>query len=83
MDSDNGITPKAIYNKMRCLVNEILGPDGTDNLDESYTEDNSGTENAATATTNVAQSRKVEINNASRYFSCCRELVGLCQHNPS
>eukprot|EP00978_Attheya_sp_CCMP212_P004721 scaffold10357_cov66-Attheya_sp.AAC.7 len=66
MNSDDGIMPKAIVNMMRGLVNDLLGPDGTDNLDASATEDNSGTGNAATATTNEAQPMQMqgEINNA-------------------
>eukprot|EP00978_Attheya_sp_CCMP212_P003475 scaffold7176_cov75-Attheya_sp.AAC.1 len=50
---------------MRDLVNDLLGPRGTDNLADLATEDNSGTDNAATATTNGAQSRQGEINNAT------------------
>eukprot|EP00978_Attheya_sp_CCMP212_P018393 scaffold50285_cov35-Attheya_sp.AAC.1 len=49
---------------MRDLVNGLLGPDGTDNLADSATEDNSGTGNVATATTNESQPRQGEINNA-------------------
>eukprot|EP00978_Attheya_sp_CCMP212_P013870 scaffold34949_cov39-Attheya_sp.AAC.1 len=51
--------------KMRDLVNDLLGPSGTDNLADLATEDSSGTDNAATATTNGAQSRQGEINNAN------------------
>ena len=59
INSDDGITPEAITNKMmRDLVNDLLGPGGTDNLADLATEDNSGTDNAATATTNGSQSRR-------------------------
>ena len=52
MNSYDGITPEEISNKMRCIVNYLLGSDGTDNLDDLATENNSGTENLSTATTN-------------------------------
>jgi hypothetical protein len=51
INSDDGITPKVIANKMCDLVNDLLGPSGTDNLADSATEENGGTDNAATATT--------------------------------
>eukprot|EP00978_Attheya_sp_CCMP212_P043305 scaffold280155_cov44-Attheya_sp.AAC.2 len=49
MKLDDGITPEKIANKMRCLVNDLLGSDVTGDLADSATEDNSGTDNAATA----------------------------------
>ena len=52
MNPDDGITPEAIAYKMHCLVNDFLAPDVTGDLSDSATEDNSGTDNAATAVTN-------------------------------
>eukprot|EP00978_Attheya_sp_CCMP212_P038765 scaffold195482_cov45-Attheya_sp.AAC.2 len=82
MNSDDGITPKKIANKMRDLVNDLLGPSGTDNLADLATQDNSGTDNAATATTNGAQSRRGEINNANIVHSvesllACADIIHL------
>ena len=45
MNSYDGITPEEISNKMRCIVNYLLGYDVTDNLDDLATEDNIGTDN--------------------------------------
>jgi hypothetical protein len=58
INSDDGITPKVIANKMCDLVNDLLGPSGTDNLADSASEENGGTDNAATATTNGDKSRQ-------------------------
>ena len=49
---------------MRCIVTYLLGPDGTDNLADYATEDNSVADNLSTATTNGVQYRRGEINNA-------------------
>eukprot|EP00978_Attheya_sp_CCMP212_P038335 scaffold188989_cov37-Attheya_sp.AAC.1 len=64
MKPDDGIMPEKIANKMRCLVNDLLGSDVIGDLADSATEDNSGTDNAATAVTNGANSRQGEIKNA-------------------
>ena len=64
MNPDDGITPEAIAEKMRCLVNDLLAPDVIGDLTDSATEDNSGTYNAATDVTNGAKARQGEIKNA-------------------
>ena len=60
---DDGITPEAIADKMRCLVNDLLAPEFTVYLADSANEDNSVTDNAATAVTNEAKARQGEIKN--------------------
>ena len=55
MNSDDGITPKAISNNMHYLVNDLLGPYGIANLADPDTEYNGVTDNTATATTNGDQ----------------------------
>ena len=59
MNSDDGIKTEEISNKMCCIVNDLLGPDGTDNLADQATKGNSGTYNADTDVTNGAQTRRV------------------------
>jgi len=81
INSDDGITPKVIVNKMCDLVNDLLGPSGTDNLADSVTEENSVTDNAATATTNGDKSRQGKINNAKIVLSV--ESLYMCRHHQS
>ena len=64
MIQDDGITPEEIADKMRCLVNDLLAPDITGDLADSATEDNSYTENVATAVANRAKARRGEIKNS-------------------
>ena len=82
MNPDDGITPESIADKMRFLVNDLLAPNVTGDLGDSDTEDNSGTDNAATAVTNGAKSRQGEIKNAKIVLSvesmlACADITHL------
>ena len=73
--------PKSIANNMRCLVKDLLGPKGTDNLADLATESNIDTANTSTATTNGDQPRRGEINNAK--IDRAIELFDPYRHHPS